>query len=85
MWGKDIADFQGYSELTVKLAGDKDLLFIRGRKGTKKNKGNIQIDYMRTVYNGIDFYFQFWDGYGETLRYYDNRSVRYGAGVALTR
>ncbi len=79
----DIADFYGNGELALKLTGDKQIFILTARKGLKGTYGNVLTEYMHRLYSSNwGLYFQFWDGYGETLLDYNQRGTRYGIGIA---
>jgi phospholipase A1 len=81
----DILDYYGNGELTAKFYSEENQLALKGRKGLKKDYGNIQVEFMRRITDNLCLYAQLWNGYGESLLDYNKRSTRYGVGLALTR
>ena len=88
----DIADFRGHFELTTILGhNDRGALSITGRLGQGAHRGSWQADL--TVPVKVDkifdfatyFLIQYWNGYGESLRTYNQRSQTVRAGVSLVR
>jgi phospholipase A1 len=88
----DIADYRGHFELTAILGrNDRGALSITGRLGQGAHRGSWQADL--TVPVKIDkifdfatyFLIQYWNGYGESLRNYNQRSETVRAGFSLVR
>lgn len=88
----DIADYRGYFELTAILGrNDRGALAVTGRLGQGAHKGSWQADLTIPVRFDklFDFatYFliQYWNGYGESLRSYNERTETVRAGFSLVR
>lgn len=88
----DIADFRGHAELTAILGrNDRGALSLTGRLGQGAHKGSFQADLTIPVKFDKIFDFatyvliQYWNGYGESLRSYQERSETVRAGFSLVR
>ncbi len=81
----DIRDYQGNNELSITLNQKWIQIALMIRKGMKIDYGNVQVDINYRFLGNLDLFFQFWDGYGESLINYDRSSTRYGFGVAISR
>lgn len=93
----DIKDFYGISELRFGIDFSehpgaknnwlfqiqKSVISIMLRYNFEKEKGAVQADYFLPLSNNFKVYFQYWDGYGESLIDYDQRLTKYGFGLAL--
>ena len=87
-----MADYSGHSELTVILGrNDRGALALTGRLGDDGRRGNLQADLTIPVRFDklLDFatyvLIQYWNGYGESLRSYDQRTETVRAGFSLVR
>jgi phospholipase A1/A2 len=88
----DIEDYRGNIELLA-VAGRNDgvALSLLTRLGRDGNKGSMQLDLTYPVKfdRMFDFatyvLFQYWNGYGESLRDYDVDSTAYRFGFSLVR
>lgn len=88
----DIADYRGHSEVTAILGrNDRGALAITGRLGQGGHRGNWQADLTIPVKFDKLFDFatyvliQYWNGYGESLRSYNQRTETVRAGFSLVR
>lgn len=88
----DIKDYRGNAELTVILGrNDRGALALTGRLGKGAHKGSLQADLTIPVKSDKMFDFatyvliQYWNGYGESLRSYNQRSETVRAGFSLVR
>lgn len=88
----DIKDYRGNAELTVILGrNDRGALALTGRAGQGFHKGSLQADLTIPVKFDKMFDFatylliQYWNGYGESLRSYNQRSETVRAGFSLVR
>ncbi|MBI2814901.1 MAG: phospholipase A [Opitutae bacterium] len=88
----DIGDYRGNVELTAIFGrNDRGALALTGRLGRGAHKGSLQADLTVPVKFDRMFNFatyvliQYWDGYGESLRSYDQRSETIRAGFSLVR
>lgn len=88
----DIAQYRGNIELTTIFGrNDRGALSLTGRIGNGFHKGSVQADLTVPVkFDGM-FNFatyvliQYWDGYGESLRNYNQKSKTVRAGFSLVR
>jgi phospholipase A1 len=88
----DIADYRGHAELTAVLGrNDRGALTLTGRLGQGAHKGSWQADLTLPVKFDKIFDFatyvliQYWNGYGESLRNYNQRTETVRAGFSLVR
>jgi len=88
----DIKDYRGNAELTLIVGrNDRGALALTGRAGQGFHKGSLQADLTIPVKFDKMFDFatyvliQYWNGYGESLRNYDQRSETVRAGFSLVR
>ena len=88
----DIRDYRGNVELTVIIGrNDRGALALTGRLGKGAHKGSLQADLTIPVKFDKMFDFatyvliQYWNGYGESLRSYNQRSETVRAGFSLVR
>ncbi len=88
----DINDYRGNAELTAIFGrNDRFALSVTGRLGAGGHKGSVQADLTIPVRFDklLDFatyvLIQYWDGYGESLRGYNERTSTIRAGFSLVR
>ncbi len=88
----DIADYRGNIELTAIVGrNDRGALAVTGRLGQGAHRGSLNADLSIPVKFDRMFNFatyvliQYWNGYGESLRNYDQRSETVRAGFSLVR
>ncbi len=81
----DIRDYQGNNELTVTLNQYWTQWVFTARKGRIWDYGNFQVDVNSHFMGNMDLFFQYWDGYGESLVDYNRTTTRYGFGIAINR
>lgn len=88
----DIRDYRGNAELTVVVGrNDRGALAFTGRMGSGGHKGAVQLDLTIPVKFDKMFDFatyvlvQYWNGYGESLRGYNQRTETIRAGFSLVR
>jgi phospholipase A1 len=88
----DIADYRGNVELqTIIGRGNGPALALTSRIGQESGKGSLQSDLTVPVKFDRLFDFatfvlvQYWDGYGESLLDYDQRSTGVRVGFSLVR
>lgn len=83
----DLADYRGRSEFQLGWAGGAHTasLLYRGTPGN--GRGGMQFDWTYPVFrdqpNGLRWYVQLFDGYGETLTDYNFRQTSAGIGVTF--
>ncbi|VAX31095.1 Phospholipase A1 @ Outer membrane phospholipase A [hydrothermal vent metagenome] len=81
----DIEKFYGYGEILAHYRmGDYTFGFVLRNNMRKKNKGAIQVDWTFPFYGKINGYFQYFNGYGESLIDYQDSTNRFGLGIILT-
>ncbi len=81
----DIEKFYGYGEILAHYRlGDYTFGFVLRNNMRKNNKGAIQVDWTFPLYGKTNGYFQYFNGYGETLIDYQNSTNRFGLGIILT-
>ncbi len=81
----DIEKYYGYGEILAHYRmGEYTLGFVLRNNMRKKNKGAIQVDWTFPFYGKINGYFQYFNGYGESLIDYQNSTNRFGLGIILT-
>ncbi|TJZ68387.1 phospholipase A [Chitiniphilus eburneus] len=85
----DIAGYRGYVDWRFKGGNGQGLTVASLIRYGNKDKGAIQVDvsYPLRQWLGIDFYayLQYWDGYGESLRSYDERTNSLRLGIGFVR
>ncbi len=82
---KDVADYYGNGELGASYVTGRAQLAVKMRKGIKAEYGSFQTEFMYRPFNSnIGIYFQYWDGYGESLLDYNRRTSRYGIGLSIS-
>lgn len=82
----DITKYLGYGELTFGYLWNKHLLTTTLRNNLREdNKGSILLDYSYPIYKNLYLYLQFFNGYGESLRDYNNSINRFGVGILFNR
>jgi outer membrane phospholipase A len=86
-----LATYRGDGDLTVALArNDAAQLSVTTRAGSVKGKGSVQVDLTQPInipWINLHAYahLQYFDGYGESLLNYDQRSSVWRLGVAFAR
>lgn len=82
----DITKYLGYGELSFAYLWDKHLFGATLRNNLRQdNKGAILLDYSYPIYKNLYLYLQFFNGYGESLRDYNNSINRFGVGILFNR
>ncbi|MBD5165575.1 MAG: phospholipase A [Helicobacter sp.] len=82
----DITKYLGYGELSFAYLWDKHLFSATLRNNLRQeNKGAILLDYSYPIYKNLYLYLQFFNGYGESLRDYNNSINRFGIGILFNR
>lgn len=80
----DIHHYYGYSELSVTYKNGRHEFSIFSRLNAVQKKGAIQLDYTGPMPGkSINYYFQYWNGYGESLIDYDRRLTKFGIGLLI--
>ncbi len=87
----DLEDYRGYSELRAIFGKHNRLsISVTGRVGADFDKGSVQVDvtYPTEFLSGnfsVYLMAQYWNGYGESLLRYDEKTETVRAGVSLAR
>ncbi|BCL75838.1 hypothetical protein JHS3_15740 [Jeongeupia sp. HS-3] len=85
----DIADYRGYVDWRLRIGSPDGLVFSTLARLGKGGKGGIELNwsYPLRAFAGMDLfaYAQYWNGYGESLRTYDESSQSLRLGVSFTR
>ncbi len=87
----DIARYRGHGELQLALSrNDTFQLSVATRIGTHGDKGSVQVDLTQPVripLINLETYLQlqYFDGYGESLRTYDQKSTVWRLGLGFVR
>ena len=83
----DIEKYLGYGDLggIWNIADKHSLEFMfRNNLRAKGNKGSIQLGWSFPINGRIQGYVEYFNGYGESLIYYNHHSQRLGIGFKLT-
>jgi len=79
----DISDYMGSFELMTVYKWENIELSAMGRENFKEHKGAVEIGVTFPLIGNIRGYFQYFNGYGESLIDYNYSQERFGIGVAL--
>lgn len=82
----DIADYVGYGDyrLTYKNGGSLYSVLLRNNfKFDSDNKSSLEVNWAFPVYEAVDLYVQYYNGYGESLIDYDHRVNRISVGILI--
>ena len=80
----DIIDYMGHFELIVAYKWDEIELSFTGRENFKAHHGGMELGITFPLTGRLKGYFQYTNGYGESLIDYDHSQQRIGIGIALT-
>ncbi|MDR1615356.1 MAG: phospholipase A [Campylobacteraceae bacterium] len=82
----DILDYMGYGDLTLIYPYKEQLfkLLIRNNFDFSDNRGAVQFEWTFSLKNTFAYLYYF-DGYGESLIDYNQKSRRIGLGFAISR
>ncbi len=83
---QDIEKYLGYGDfgLLWKLPYQNNLDMLIRNNLRSENKGAIQIGWSFPLHKHLRGYVEFFNGYGESLIYYDQHVSRFGFGIKLT-
>ena len=73
--------YLGYGDARFIYAADKSTYSIMWRPGTEKH--SVEMTWSYPINDQFRFYTYFYNGYGESLLDYDEKSERIGIGIAL--
>lgn len=85
---KDLLDYVGYGDLSIKYDFDyaiAKLLFRNNLKPNSKNKGALQTELLFPVGSGINIYLQYFSGYSESLIDYNRHTDKIGIGFSIIK
>jgi len=82
----NIEKYMGYGEIgAVWVLSEDHTLDVQFRNNLRKNnKGSIQLGWSFPINNHLLGYVEYFNGYGESLIYYNQHTQRLGIGVKLT-
>lgn len=82
----NIEKYMGYGEIgAIWVLSEDHTLDIQFRNNLRKNnKGSIQLGWSFPINNHLLGYVEYFNGYGESLIYYNQHTQRLGLGVKLT-
>jgi phospholipase A1 len=82
----NIEDYMGYGELGIlwKINDKHNISFMARNNFTSDNKGAVKIGWSFPLSKHLRGYVQYFNGYGESLIYYNEKVSRIGIGVKLT-
>ena len=82
----DIDDFMGNFEWYGFYKQQKSVFgfMLRNNLKSESNRGAIQLDWSYPISDRLKWYAQYFNGYGESLVDYNDKSERISAGISLT-
>ncbi len=82
----NIEEYLGYFELQLvrRFGTHTAALLFRNNGRSKDNHGAIQVDYSLPISGSYRGYFQYFNGYGESLIDYDHPVSRVGVGILVS-
>lgn len=82
----NIENYMGYGEVGVlwKVSEDHNVDFMFRNNLKSDNKGAIQVGWSFPLYTHLRGYVEYFNGYGESLIYYNEQVSRFGIGVKIT-
>ncbi len=82
----DIIDYYGNHELNIVFEIWRVQMSTIGRFNSRTKKGAIQVELtLPLIFNTTCLYFQYWNGYGESLIDYNVKLQRFGLGLMFSR
>jgi len=79
----DISDYMGNFELMTVYKWENVEFSAKGRENFKEHKGAIEIGITFPLNGKLRGYFQYFNGYGDSLIDYNHSQERFGLGIAL--
>lgn len=82
----NIGKYMGYGELGAvwKLSGGNNIDILLRNNLRSENKGAVQLGWSFPINKNLRGYVEYFNGYGESLIYYNHSIMRFGIGVKLT-
>ncbi|MCJ8318331.1 MAG: phospholipase A [Colwellia sp.] len=80
----DIIDYMGHFELIFAYKWDSIEFSFTGRENFKEHHGGMEFGVTFPLTGRLNGYFQYTNGYGESLIDYNHSQQRIGIGIALT-
>lgn len=80
----DIEDYMGHFELLSAYQWSDYEVNLTARRNFSKGNGAVELGFTFPLSGRVRGYFQYFDGYGESLIDYDHKQSRIGLGIALT-
>lgn len=80
----DIIDYMGHFELSMVYKWEEYNLFFKGRENFKKHKGYMELGVTFPIFERLNGYIQYTNGYGESLIDYNHSQQTIGIGFSLT-
>lgn len=80
----DISDYMGHFDLTVLYKWNSVEFSFVGRQNFKEHKGGMELGVTFPLAGKLKGYFQYTNGYGESLIDYNHSQQTFGLGIALT-
>jgi phospholipase A1 len=83
----DIEKYLGYGDLNFKYDynNNKLRIMLRNNLRTNENKGAIKLSFSTPIKNNTYIYFQYFNGYGESLIDYNRNISKIGIGISIYR
>lgn len=82
----DIEDYMGHGDFVAVYRKGQHAysLLLRNNFKTSDNRGAVKLNWSFPLYGRLKGYFQYFNGYGESLIDYNHRQQSIGLGVSLT-
>ena len=80
----DISDYMGHFDLTLLYKWQSLEFSFVGRRNFKEHKGGMELGITFPLSGKLKGYFQYTNGYGESLIDYNHSQQTFGIGIALT-
>ncbi|MGF1760260.1 phospholipase A [Photobacterium sagamiensis] len=81
----DIEKYLGYGEVRLSYKNDQHLysLLLRNNLRSSDNKGGVEFSWAFPIHGGLKGYFQYFNGYGESLIDYNHNVNRASLGILI--
>jgi len=82
----DIEDYVGYGDYRLTYKNGASLYSVLFRNNLKfggDNKSSVELNWAFPAYEAVDIYFQYYNGYGESLIDYDHKVNRISVGILI--